>query len=253
MAHGDLPTACARLDESLKLDPAVGTLLNLATCEERSGKLVAALEHFKLALSRLGTGDFRVGFTNEQITLLARRVPRLTLHFATPPPRRTRVTCDGIEVTSFDAPIVVDPGTHRIVVEHPGRPSRRLETSVHEGEEKRIEVEVASAAPVFAVAPTPPAREPSDRWRALTFGALGIGGIGIATGTITGIMAINAADTYKEHCVNGACDPEGLSAAETGRTVSVVSPIAFAVGAAFAALGAALFFTRPSAEDRSSK
>src|SRR5262245_42280867 len=114
MARGDLATACARLDESLKLDFAIGTLLNLATCEERRGKVASALEHFKLALSRLPKDDFRVGFTTERIGVLSPRVARISFHFATPPPPGTRVTCDGIEVSSVDTPMSVDPGTHPI-------------------------------------------------------------------------------------------------------------------------------------------
>ena len=33
MARGDVPVACARFAESVRLDPAVGGLLNLADCE----------------------------------------------------------------------------------------------------------------------------------------------------------------------------------------------------------------------------
>src|SRR5262249_26050543 len=42
---GDYPTACAKFEASLVVDPAIGTLLNLAVCEEKIGKLVASRKH----------------------------------------------------------------------------------------------------------------------------------------------------------------------------------------------------------------
>jgi hypothetical protein len=36
--RGDLDVACGKLRESHRLDPAVGTLFNVADCEERRGK-----------------------------------------------------------------------------------------------------------------------------------------------------------------------------------------------------------------------
>src|SRR5580704_6931738 len=44
---GDYGGACPLFKESLRLDPAPGTLLNLAECEERIGRLASAWEHFE--------------------------------------------------------------------------------------------------------------------------------------------------------------------------------------------------------------
>src|SRR5258708_2013252 len=53
MDRGDLATACPRFAESQRLDPAVGTTLNLGECEARSGKLAAALAHYEEARAAL--------------------------------------------------------------------------------------------------------------------------------------------------------------------------------------------------------
>lgn len=49
MQAGDLAKARALFVRSYRLDPAVGTLLNLAMCEERLGMRDDALRHYQAA------------------------------------------------------------------------------------------------------------------------------------------------------------------------------------------------------------
>ncbi|HSO37540.1 MAG TPA: hypothetical protein VLT33_33675 [Labilithrix sp.] len=240
MTHGDLATACARLGESYKLDPAVGTLLNLATCEERSGKLLIALEHFTAARSQLPKNDFRVGFTNERIAALSPRIAHVTVRV---PPSGTRALCDGIEVpsTSWNVPLEMDPGAHAFVIETQGRPASHIDITLREGEERTVAPDPEQAPPPapVAVRSAPPDPPPPSRAPAYVVGGIGVAGL--VTGVITGLVTMTAASTYKDHCHNGQCDSDGLSAASAGRTAQVVSPIAFAVGAVGVAAGVWLF------------
>lgn len=239
MARGDLVAACPRFFESLKLDPAVGTLLNLATCEERSGKLTSALEHFTTARGQLARDDFRIRFTTEQIESLGRRVAHVTLR---PPSPGAKVLRDGVELapSSFNVVLAMDPGAHTLVVETPGVAPVTTELMLREGEARGIDL---GSAPQAAAGPA--SFEHASPPNTLAYAVLGVGAVGLATGAITGLLAIRAAGTYRDHCESGVCDPDGLSAASTGKTMSIVSPIAFAVGALGVGAGAYLLLSAP--------
>src|SRR5262245_28423128 len=47
MESGDFSTACQHFAESLRLEPAVGTQLNLGECYERLGRYASALHAFE--------------------------------------------------------------------------------------------------------------------------------------------------------------------------------------------------------------
>ena len=263
MARGELTVACARFSDSLKLDPAVGTLLNLAACEEKSGKLATALEHFTTARSQLPKDDFRIGFTNERIAALTPRVAHVTLRLAPPAPPGTKVLRDGIEVppAAWNTAMAIDPGAHTIEAESTTHAASRMEITLREGEAMSIDLRAELAKPSARPAGEPagsgapgtgtsqaeaPRPQETSRSNTLAFVATGVGAVGLIAGTITGLMTVGAASTYKDHCHGGQCDPDGLSAASTGQTTQVISPIAFGVGVVGVALGAYLFLRSPS-------
>src|SRR5262245_52850537 len=59
--------ACPKFAESQKLDPAAGTLMNLATCEEKLGKLASAWQHWKEAIDALPAKDDRIPFAKSRV------------------------------------------------------------------------------------------------------------------------------------------------------------------------------------------
>jgi tetratricopeptide (TPR) repeat protein len=75
LAAGELAAACPALEESQRLDPSGGTLLNLALCHERAGQLSRAQTEFVAAAAvarREGRGDRETEATSRAQAILAR-------------------------------------------------------------------------------------------------------------------------------------------------------------------------------------
>ena len=111
--------ACAKFAESYRLDPATGTLLNLATCHEAVGKLASAWLEFSDAArrARREQREDRVRLAEEQLRALEPRLSRLTLHVnPTPGAPDLRVKLDGIVIgpAAYGISAPVNPGAHRI-------------------------------------------------------------------------------------------------------------------------------------------
>src|SRR5262245_9051827 len=79
MQHGDARTACAKFRESYRLDRALGTLLNIAVCEEALGELSAAWQHHQSVIHELPEGDDRVVIAHQHLMQLDARLPRVTV------------------------------------------------------------------------------------------------------------------------------------------------------------------------------
>jgi hypothetical protein len=79
MVKGDLGAACEQFRASDKLDPAVGTELNLADCEEKRGRLASAWELYRTVADKLADNDERFAFARSHAQALKPRMPTLTL------------------------------------------------------------------------------------------------------------------------------------------------------------------------------
>jgi hypothetical protein len=247
MAAGDVPKACAQFSESQRLDPAPGTLLNIADCEERAGKFATARSHFEEARDQLPAGDFRVAFASARIEALTSKVPRVVLRFRVAPPPSTRVAHEGSQLgmPAVGVPLPVDPGRHAFVVQSPGRADRAFEVALAAGEQRTVDLDLGEPTVQAAAASEPPHAASTARpTKVLAYALGGFGVAALATGAVTGFLTLDAAATYRDHCPAQHCaDDTGRSAASTGRTLSVVSPVSLAIGAASLGAGLYLLFT----------
>lgn len=167
LAAGQLPWACAKFEESQRLDPATGTLLNLAACHQSLGRLATAWSEFRAA-EAAATRDKRadrVAFAHQHAVALEPRVARLLL--VVPPEARLpglKVLLDGVELTALaNLDVPLDPGPHQVQAMAPGyEPFIHALHANNEGERFSVTVSLATKdvkAGAGLVTPLPPGRE----------------------------------------------------------------------------------------------
>lgn len=240
MTRGDWADAVARLRESQRLEPAPGTLLNLAIAEEKVGRLAAAWEHARAAADQLPPSDDRQKLARDLHEALDKRLPRLVLR-PTAASDRAGVRLDGVALgaASFGVPLPMDPGRHEVVVRAPGHLDRVV--SVELGEGATVEQRVEPGARVSSDAATRDGgavASSSSRWRTVGFVGLGVGAAALAAGGVTGYMAMRKNETVEAHCDARGCDATGVDAAGSGRDLATVSTISTVAGAALVVGGA---------------
>jgi hypothetical protein len=258
MKQGDLAAACPKLAESLRFDPAVGTLMNLAECEERQGRTASAWQRWGAAADQLPANDRRRATALARARALEATLPRLTIETGTLPPAGLQVIRDGVPlgIASLGVALPVDPGPHLIVVSAPGRAIRRYEVSVEGGKQQVLVVEpgpapspVAVPAPVPAAAivqPAPPAERRSGR--GIGYGLLAGGAGALAVGTYFGVQALAARGEAGRDCKvqdsTHRCWSSAAGPLEQDRRDSLIADVAFAAGTLATASGLYLVWRR---------
>ncbi len=176
-----------------------------------------------------------------------------------------RVTMDGQPfVSKLDGTAIpLDPGEHQFVFEADGLKSEQRTLVVREGDKNRHErVVLVGAARAPGATPAPQVPEgvaplaPSDghtqRIAGLALGGAGV--VGLAVGSIFGLMSKATFDHAYEECGKSYTCPRnesgnsGYNDGQTAHSQATVSTVAFIVGPALLAGGAYLYFTAPKAE-----
>ncbi len=133
MAEGKYAEACPKFDASNRIDPAVGTLLNLAACYEKLGKTATAWATY-LQVASSPQGDVRGDYARQHAAALLPMLSKVTIRVPNAPAGAS-VTRDGIAVPpgAFGAAIPVDPGHHVIEATAAGRIRFHREVDVPSG------------------------------------------------------------------------------------------------------------------------
>lgn len=254
---GKCEQAVPLFEESLRLDVKAITLINTADCEEKLGHLGNALGHWVDARARAkveGNAAVEAEAENRARTLEP-RLARLTIVVPPSAPPGTEVSRDGTTLgpVSLGIETPVDPGAHVILVRAPGRADGVIRVTLAEGEKKRVEGAPGAASPAGADhTPPPPPADGGTRTSPLVWVGFGVGAAGLAVGSVTGLLAMSRAKDVERACPGGLCpDAEALSRVDGGRTLGDVSTIAFVVGGAGVALGAAMLVLGGSRAPRS--
>lgn len=269
LEKGDRTTACARFEASMRLDPTVSTLINIAMCHKHDGKLATAWAELNRALVLNGetAGPQRKrdleAYARRLLATIEPRLPRITVVIRARP-AGLRVTRDGVDLApaTLGEALPVDPGAHEVLAAAPGhRPEKRAVT-VAEGKAVTVEIAlVAEAAPPAPPTPTPPAASPeapapeapssARRTAGLVVGGAGVAGL--IVGGVLGGLVVGKKSVVGEHCGPAigskdplGCDATGLAAANAARPLGIGATVGFVVGAAALGAGLSLVLISPA-------
>jgi hypothetical protein len=275
-AANNFAEACPKFAESYRLDPATGTLLNLASCHESQGKLATAWLEYSdaLAVSRRDHRQSRVKFAEERIAAIEPKLSRLTLTLA-PDADGTglELALDGVQIgrAALGVPTPVDPGTH--VVEAKARGKKSWQGSVEIGaaadaqtvtipalESEPVVVPpppVITPAPAPVVAPVAPVAPPPPRdvavERPIPISVYVTGGATLAlaiAASVTGGIYLDKKSSYDSGGRTNANQSAAQSDHDSLQTLGVANLVLWIGAAAGAGVTGYLYATRP--EERAS-
>src|SRR5262245_14173157 len=81
---GKYTEACVRFEQSEQLDPQMGTLFNLAQCDEKIGKLASAIVAYREVVAKDNNAK-RKAIAAEYAVKLGQRVPKIVIAVVNPP------------------------------------------------------------------------------------------------------------------------------------------------------------------------
>ncbi len=245
--------ACPKFESSYKLDPALGTLLNLANCFEKLGKTASAWARFEEAYQwATKNNDDRAEFAKTQRDALAPKLPKLKIVVTNPVPALS-IQRDTAKVSDamYGSALPVDPGEHTIFVKRDDEILQTQKVSVVEAQSAEISFDLAAiekAAPppkpkkdVIVVGPSPAMRKAG--WA--------IGGVGAATvltaATLELFAVLRKGDTSdKSLCIQKLCTPAGKAIADDAAQLAETGQWVGIAGLAVTAVGVTLLIVTPS-------
>lgn len=261
MTKGDLNAACPKLADSYALDPALGTLLNLAYCHQKQGRFFTAWTEFvkgeQIAI-RTEQQD-RATFAADHRAEVAARLPRARLVTASGA-RITALRIDGhpYEATLDPAtPIVVPPGTHELAIETADGKKASTSATFPDGAggaatEVRFADDAARPSEGARTPPPPvtPSAEPEggsgSSTKTIGYVVGGIGIVALGVGTYFGIATFSQKDEASKGCTPAGCTPDAKRDGDLAYDYATLSTIFVVTGALATAAGVYLVLSAPS-------
>ncbi len=285
MQEGDFGKACGLLERSQHIDPAVGTLLYLAECYEKSGRTASAWATFREATDAATAAKEpqRARTGRERAQRLEPLLSRLTIQVAPETAQLAGLTVDrrdkSIQPALFNVAVPTDPGEYNITAAAPGYepwtgtvtvPDRAGRVSITvpplrksaEPDKGAVATPPPPSPPGAADRPAGPAdgpgavtmstssgetRSSGQRTMGVVLGAGGVVGVGV--GTFFGLRAFSKNGDAEEQCPNARCkDDNGLALTDEAKNAATAANIAFGVGLVALAGGVVLYLTAPSGD-----
>jgi hypothetical protein len=273
---GDCRAAVEKLERAEALRHAPTILGRLGECQVALGRIVLGTENLQRVVREPLAADAPAAFRDAQVRaqkVLDTALPRIgkLKIMVEPPGVQARVLVNGEQipqaVLGVERP--TDPGNHQVEASAPGYLPASAAVKLADGASESVTLTLqpdpnaAAVPPPVAgppmappggppAAPPPqgPAPAPADTGadtggsKTLAFVALGIGGAGLAVGTVTGLMAMSKTKDLEELCDEKVChDEESFDEYDSANNLATVSTIAFGVGIVGVGAGVILLVT----------
>lgn len=260
---GDYEKACAKFEESYRIEATVGTQLNLAACEEKRGRIATAWGLFRAVQRKLPANDPRGAFADKNVKSLALRVPHVTFVLKAGAPADTEVNIGEVQVKSgaFGEKLPFDPGEHKWIVSAPGYLSRTL--TLHLKEKADIEVLLFPGDKQEVVSPNPQnspppylrdTEESNFNRRTASYALAGVGVAAVASASIFGVMTLNKRSAGNASCPSvDDCSEAGAKALDQARGYRLATNVSWVVAALSMGTATYFYFTVPDDDKESAR
>lgn len=256
LSAGQLVAACAKLEESQRVDPKLGRLLNVAYCHERVGRIATAWSEYNqaAAVAMQSRQSDREAFAHGRAAELAAKLSFVRLDVPAGS-ELAQVTIDGRALTreQWTVPFPIDPGSHTLTFDAPGRQTQTETVKVADAETVRVVVapfqpaeasptpppSPAPPAPVAAPVSPPPAEAPTSQGGSRVPGWIvgGVGVVGLGVGAAFAIDSLSLKHQADSECLNKQCTSHGMSLISDATTAANIATASLVVGTVGVAVG----------------
>jgi hypothetical protein len=221
-------------------------LLYIARTRSNLGQLTAARADYQALIDEELPPDAPLQFRNakdaayKELLALEKRIPSLLI--IVEPGASVSLNGRPVDVSS---PILLDPGEHTV---ESGEVRRRVTLAEGDGV-VRLQLDAAPDDPPPDADPPEPAPHSTDGpiWPGAT--VLGVGGLGLGLGLVTGLMAMSKTEDIKSRCIDDVhCLTSDAGLGNDAETLATISTVGFVVGGVLAATGIVLLVWRPGGE-----
>jgi hypothetical protein len=229
----DWAGGCAAFEASMKLEPSVGTQINLARCADHDGKIAQAWAAFRKAKALnletpLAKRKANVDqFVDAEIARLEPRLPWITVRVRLAGKPDEAVTPEALRGVAIDRDgtvfptesltiaVPIDPGTHTFRVSASGYKPTTSTIEIKEGQQVEVVLELVDEpkpppgqGPVAPPPKQPKTDAPEEGTSPLVYAGIGVASVGAASlivAAVTGGLANSESDTITELEDRGAC------------------------------------------------
>jgi hypothetical protein len=241
----NLLQACAKFEESYRLNPAaIGTLLNVALCDEKLGRIASAVAKFSEARGRAKEQGLtpHILAAEQHLAALEPDVPHLAIRLTESLADTKIVIDDRLILRDAITNIAIDPGERVIVVSAPERIPYRTRIVIGKAEHRDLLI-------------PPLAKSVTIRSSQRRIGQIVTvtGGAALGTGIGIGLYARSLYHHQFGHTDPGdgrcnadrICEPTGQKQTQRARTLGNVATAIGIAGIAVTGVGAYLWYRAP--------